>query len=158
MADQSPHLGAPIEVPWWAFVISAPPVILILLALIDRPSLAAVAVGVLGSVFTLVVLFYITTRSRNGHVLAIYFSGIYAVWFFIAVSWGCWCSPRPRPAPAPRHRRWLPAVGVVHCPRADGSRGQLKRTADAGASATPAFASSAATFAEVVVALTPSPS
>jgi hypothetical protein len=87
MADQSPRLGAPIEVPWWAFVISAPPVILILLALIDRPSLAAVAVGVLGSVFTLVVLFYITTRSRNGHVLAIYFSGIYAVWFFIAVSW-----------------------------------------------------------------------
>lgn len=89
------RLGEPIEVPWWALVVSAPPVVVIVLALVLRGSLTAVLVGVIGSVLMLVALYFITSRSRNGHVMAIYLSGAYAVWVFIAICWGLlvWVAP-----------------------------------------------------------------
>ena len=98
------RLGETVELPWWTFALAAPPAVVLVLALVLRGSLAAVLVGVLGSVAMLAVLVVVTVRVRSTHLQAVYISGVYAVWFFLAVFWGLlvWASgPASCTQPAP---------------------------------------------------------
>ena len=84
----SRRLGETVELPWWTFVLGIPPLAVLVLALVLRGSVTAVLVGGLGSAGMLVVLVAVTLRVRSTHMQAVYISGVYAVWFFLAVFWG----------------------------------------------------------------------
>ena len=87
MSTGRPQLGEPLELPWWTVPLALPPLLCVLLGLVLPAPLWARALIVLASIATLAGLLRIATRVASTSMQSVWISVVYAVWFFVLVTW-----------------------------------------------------------------------
>lgn len=81
------RLGAPVELPWWTVPLAVPPILLALAGIVVAAPVWAHLMAVAASAATLIALVRIATRVRSPSMQSVWISAVYAVWFFVALTW-----------------------------------------------------------------------
>jgi hypothetical protein len=81
------RLGETIELPWWVVPLAVPPLAVAVLGIVLTAPLWAHLLAVLSSLATLLILARIATNIPSRSMQSVWISTLYAVWFFIALTW-----------------------------------------------------------------------
>ena len=81
------RLGAPVELPWWTVPLAAPPLLVALFGIFLGAPLWGHLLAVLSSAATLLALLRIASHVRSPSMQSVWISAVYAVWFFVALTW-----------------------------------------------------------------------
>lgn len=81
------RLGDPVELPWWVVPLALPPVLVGIAGVVVPAPLWAHLLAALSSLATLAALIRIARRVESSSMQSVWISALYAVWFFIALTW-----------------------------------------------------------------------
>ena len=81
------RLGAPVELPWWVIPLAIPPLLVAAAGIFLSAPLWAHLLAVLSSLALVLSVIRVATRVTSTSMQSVWVSAIYAVWFFIAMTW-----------------------------------------------------------------------
>lgn len=81
------RLGAPVELPWWVIPLAIPPALVAVAGIVLTAPLWAHLLAVLSSMALVIAVIRVATRVTSTSMQSVWISAVYAVWFFIALTW-----------------------------------------------------------------------
>lgn len=81
------RLGEPIELPWWALLLSLPPAAVVVAALLIPGSLGGRALAVLPSVALIAAVLRVARRVTSTSMQSVWVSAAYGVWAIFPTAW-----------------------------------------------------------------------